>query len=300
MARVEARTRIRSGATPSSTRRARRRASASVLPVPAAPMQQQRPVAVLDRALLGLGESEHGPTLASARPSIGWPRWTFSPQTGWESAAAPWRRSGRSSTRCAESRRAPSTRGSARAAITRLVIDRRCEDAVFAELEELAAQGASFVAVSEERGEVELRRRRPGSGRDRPDRRLAQRPPHPALPQPQHRRRLRRLDGRRRVRLRLRLRRRRGVRRPAAARARSSDDEPIEVGRRRRQARAARARGGRARSGRCRRSRRSPAASTACAWSARSRSPPPTSPPAASTRCSACAPAARSTPPPPS
>jgi myo-inositol-1(or 4)-monophosphatase len=35
-----------------------------------------------------------------------------------------------------------------------LVIDRRCEDAVFAELEELAAQGASFTAVSEERGEV--------------------------------------------------------------------------------------------------------------------------------------------------
>ncbi len=35
-----------------------------------------------------------------------------------------------------------------------LVIDRRCEDAVFAELEALAAAGASFVAVSEERGEV--------------------------------------------------------------------------------------------------------------------------------------------------
>jgi myo-inositol-1(or 4)-monophosphatase len=35
-----------------------------------------------------------------------------------------------------------------------LAIDRRCEDAVFAEMEELAAQGASFVAVSEERGEV--------------------------------------------------------------------------------------------------------------------------------------------------
>ena len=35
-----------------------------------------------------------------------------------------------------------------------LVIDRRCEDAVFAELELLAAEGASFVAVSEERGEV--------------------------------------------------------------------------------------------------------------------------------------------------
>jgi len=35
-----------------------------------------------------------------------------------------------------------------------LVIDRRCEDAVFAELEELAVAGASFVAISEERGEV--------------------------------------------------------------------------------------------------------------------------------------------------
>lgn len=35
-----------------------------------------------------------------------------------------------------------------------LVIDRRCEDAVFAELERLAAEGASFVAISEERGEV--------------------------------------------------------------------------------------------------------------------------------------------------
>jgi myo-inositol-1(or 4)-monophosphatase len=35
-----------------------------------------------------------------------------------------------------------------------LVIDRRCEDEVFAELEQLGAQGASFVAVSEERGEV--------------------------------------------------------------------------------------------------------------------------------------------------
>ncbi|HXF31501.1 MAG TPA: inositol monophosphatase family protein [Solirubrobacterales bacterium] len=35
-----------------------------------------------------------------------------------------------------------------------LVIDRECEDEVFAELEKLAAEGASFVAVSEERGEV--------------------------------------------------------------------------------------------------------------------------------------------------
>jgi myo-inositol-1(or 4)-monophosphatase len=35
-----------------------------------------------------------------------------------------------------------------------LVIDRQCEDEVFVELEKLAAEGASFVAVSEERGEV--------------------------------------------------------------------------------------------------------------------------------------------------
>jgi myo-inositol-1(or 4)-monophosphatase len=35
-----------------------------------------------------------------------------------------------------------------------LVIDRQCEDVVFAELERLGAEGASFVAVSEERGEV--------------------------------------------------------------------------------------------------------------------------------------------------
>jgi myo-inositol-1(or 4)-monophosphatase len=35
-----------------------------------------------------------------------------------------------------------------------LVIDRRCEDAVFAELASLEQRGASFVAVSEERGEV--------------------------------------------------------------------------------------------------------------------------------------------------
>ena len=35
-----------------------------------------------------------------------------------------------------------------------LVIDRRCEDVVFAELEQLAGAGASFIAISEERGEV--------------------------------------------------------------------------------------------------------------------------------------------------
>lgn len=37
-----------------------------------------------------------------------------------------------------------------------LAIDRRAEDVVFAELDRLAAEGASFLAVSEERGEVEF------------------------------------------------------------------------------------------------------------------------------------------------
>jgi myo-inositol-1(or 4)-monophosphatase len=35
-----------------------------------------------------------------------------------------------------------------------LVIDRRAEDAIFSELEGLAAEGSSFIAISEERGEV--------------------------------------------------------------------------------------------------------------------------------------------------
>jgi len=35
-----------------------------------------------------------------------------------------------------------------------LVIDRRCEDVIFAELEQLGASGASFTAISEERGEA--------------------------------------------------------------------------------------------------------------------------------------------------
>ncbi|HEU4944202.1 MAG TPA: inositol monophosphatase family protein [Solirubrobacterales bacterium] len=43
-----------------------------------------------------------------------------------------------------------------------LVIDRECEDAVFAELQDLAEAGASFVAVSEERGEVAFGEGGPG------------------------------------------------------------------------------------------------------------------------------------------
>ena len=43
-----------------------------------------------------------------------------------------------------------------------LVIDRRCEDVAFAELEALHAAGHEFTAVSEERGEVDF-----GSGGSR-------------------------------------------------------------------------------------------------------------------------------------
>ena len=37
-----------------------------------------------------------------------------------------------------------------------LVLDRQCEDIVFAELEELSTEGAAFTAISEERGTVEF------------------------------------------------------------------------------------------------------------------------------------------------
>jgi myo-inositol-1(or 4)-monophosphatase len=44
--------------------------------------------------------------------------------------------------------------GTGRGGDRTLEIDRRCEDVVFEELQRLAGQGASFLAVSEERGEV--------------------------------------------------------------------------------------------------------------------------------------------------
>ena len=77
-----------------------------------------------------------------------------------------------------------------------LEIDRRAEDIVFAELEACTPIGHSFTAISEERGDGRVRRRqRRHPGRDRPDRRLAQRPADPAVALPQHRRRLRADDG---------------------------------------------------------------------------------------------------------
>ena len=72
-----------------------------------------------------------------------------------------------------------------------LVIDRECEDAVFAELDDAGRRGRLFRRRLRGARRGGLRRGRPGSGGDRSDRRLAQRPPHASLPQPQHRRRLR-------------------------------------------------------------------------------------------------------------
>ena len=165
-----------------------------------------------------------------------------------------------------------------------LVIDRRCEDVVFAELEALAAQGASFVAVSEERGEVAF-----GDGGEA---RVVIDP----------------IDGS--------LNARRTIPSHSLSIAVASGDSmadvefgfvhdfgadeefvasrgegarlggaPIRVARRSRAARGRRARVGGAGAGRCRRWAPSRARPTGCGWSARSRSPPPTSPPAASTRC---------------
>ena len=130
-----------------------------------------------------------------------------------------------------------------------LKLDRQCEDIVFEELERIAAAGTALSAVSEERGEVDARRRRgPCTGRHRSDRRLDERAPDDPLPLAVDRCRRRRFDGGRPLRLRPRLRRRRGVlggprrrrpprRRPdrAAARARcrsrsSGSSPPIRAG----------------------------------------------------------------------
>ena len=180
-----------------------------------------------------------------------------------------------------------------------LVIDRRCEDEVFVELEKLGAEGASFVAVSEERGEVvfgdggaarvvidpidgslNARRTIPShslsiavaAGDSMADVRFGF--VHDFGADDEFMATLGEgADARRRPGQGRRRQRPARGRRPGVGRARLDDPGAAVAGR---------------------------ATPTACGWSARSRSPPPTSPPAASTPSSACAPAARSTPPPPS
>ena len=106
-----------------------------------------------------------------------------------------------------------------------LQIDEAAEDVVFAELRALHDAGARFTAVSEERGVVDFGGD-DAAGRDRPDRRLAQRQARPAAPRAVDRGRRRADDGRRRVRLRAGLRARGGVgrvaRRGRAARRRAA------------------------------------------------------------------------------
>ena len=220
-------------------------------------------------------------------------RWTFSPQTGWESAAARSRRSARSSTRCAGSRRAPTTRESARAATG------PWSSTAAARTRLRRARGAG------RRGRL-VRRGLRGAGRDD----VRDGGPARVVIDP--------IDGSLNARRML----------PshslsiavasgdsmadvefgyvfdfgadeefAASRGEGAtlDGEPIERRRRPRASSSCSASRRRSPERALARSRRSRTGSTACASSARSRSPPPTSPPGASTRCSACAPAARST-----
>ena len=151
--RSRSRTRTRSGATPSAARRARRRARTSVLPVPAAPSSSSGPPPWATARSCGFGQGEHRPTLACRR---------HRDPSSVDVFSADWlgicRRivaaQRRVFARCAGIEARTVYEGVGEGGDRTLAIDRRCEDVVFAELEALAAEGASFVAVSEERGEV--------------------------------------------------------------------------------------------------------------------------------------------------
>ena len=91
-----------------------------------------------------------------------------------------------------------------------LALDRRCEDIVFAELEQLhEGSGHDFVAVSEERGEVAFGDPASPMARGcRSHRRVAQHPPDDPGALPERRGRLGTVDGRCRVGIRARVRHR--------------------------------------------------------------------------------------------
>ena len=149
---------------------------------------QQRPVAVGDRALalavaagsavggLVLAHRSNASALRSIRPmdvfSADWPA-NLPPHRG--------RPAGDLRRRRASSEERTVYEGVGEGGDHTLVIDRRCEDVVFAELETLAAAGRLLRRRlrGARRGRLRLRRR--GAGGDRPDRRLAQRPPHDPL-----------------------------------------------------------------------------------------------------------------------
>ena len=176
---------------PAAASAASRRASTSVLPVPAAPSDEQRAARVRDDALLtprqrGVADiAAVGHRLQASEPAPGSPagvrEWAIGASVAWppcsgnQSAAAgpasagtrdllaaDWlgvcRRIVAAQRAIFEEARGIEERtvyeGVGEGGDRALVIDRRCEDAVFAELEALAADGAVFRAVSEERGEV--------------------------------------------------------------------------------------------------------------------------------------------------
>ena len=230
VARVEARTRMRSGAMPSSARRAKRRARTSVLPVPASPISSSGPsrwriarswgsarASMVQRYRDGRRAAVHrmasmdvfsADWLGICRRIVAAQRELFEQTPG---TRGPHRVRGGRRGRRPQPRHRPSLRGRGL---------RRAG--------ELAAAGASFVAISEERGEVAFGDGGPArvvidpiDGSLNARRTLPSHSLSIAVG-------LGPLDGRRRVRLRLRLRRRRGVRRPPRGGG-DAGRRPIEV-----------------------------------------------------------------------
>ena len=205
------------------------------VPTPPAPSDQQRALAVRgDRALaVGRDRERSGGT---EHHCLAWPRWPHRRPPEPPADALARRPAGGWSRRSASS--TPRTRGiEARTEYDgvgeggdrSLVIDREAEEIVFAELEASARRRRRVHRDlrGARRGQPSATARVADPGRDRPDRRLAQRAPHPALVRAQRRGRLGTDDGRRRLRLRARLRRRARTSSPCAARARTLDGETL-------------------------------------------------------------------------
>ena len=314
------------GPSPASASRASRRARISVLPVPGGAEHQQRALAVPDRPrcasvsrsllcgrlarnatgwirLLGWGARQ---CRSMASVALAWQgrqrRHPDAPlpstPTGSASAGAPSRPSGAIFDDVEGSTQRTDYDGVGEGGDHALVIDRRCEDAVFAELDGARATRAPPSSpISEERGEVAF-----GEGGEV---RVVIDPIDGSL------------NARRTISLHQpQLRRRRAARRMAdvefgyvydfgageefvARRGAGAtlDGEPHRGPPRTRARSSSSGSRRRSRSWRCRLSRRCRARSTGCASiGSIAITALPTSPPAGSTACSACGPAARSTP----